>query len=210
MKLFKTILLIIITAILGGTNSVAQDLTGEIVSNKLQDKAQILNDCLLFLAQKDRSSDIKKHYMNQALSLFVNNGKPFSVDSMKYDGAYIITKSEYRNKPVKRKIKDYLQGVLDLRYTPIDLSTIKIPALPAVIDNKSFVKCGDNLYKYTTLITRELAGYIDGTPVYKDITPFEYSVFIGIKNTIDGREYIIYLSDIEVEEKEDNKNKPNG
>ncbi len=210
MKLFKTILLIIITAILGGTNSVAQELTGEMVSNKLQDKAQILNDCLLFLAQKDRSSDIKKHYMNQALSLFVNNGKPFSVDSMKYDGAYIITKSAYRNKPVKRKIKDYLQGVLDLRYTPIDLSTIKIPALPAVIDNKSFVKCGDNLYKYTTLITRELAGYIDGTPVYKDITPFEYSVFIGIKNTIDGREYIIYLSDIEVEEKEDNKNKPNG
>lgn len=205
MKFFKTILLIIITTILGVNNSVAQDLTGEIVSNKLQEKAQILNDCLLFLAQKDRSTDVKKHYMNQALSLFVNNGEPFSVDSVKFDGAYIVTKSAYRNKPVKRKIKDYLQGVMDLRYTPIDLSAIKIPALPAVIDNKSFVKCGDNLYKYTTLITRELAGYIDGTPVYKDITPYEYSVFIGAKNTIDGRDYIFYLSDIEVEEKEDNK-----
>lgn len=205
MKFFKTILLIIITTILGVNNSVAQDLTGEIVSNKLQEKAQILNDCLLFLAQKDRSSDVKKHYMDQALSLFVNNGESFSVDSVKFDGAYIVTKSAYRNKPVKRKIKDYLQGVMDLRYTPIDLSAIKIPALPAVIDSKSFVKCGDNLYKYTTLITRELAGYIDGTPVYKDITPFEYSAFIGMKDTIDGREYIFYLSDIEVEEKEDNK-----
>lgn len=205
MKQLKVITLFFVMALFGVTTSSAQELTGEIVSNKLQEKAQILNDCLSFLSQKDRSADIKKHYMDQALNLFVNNGESFSVDSVKYDGAYIVTKSAYRNKPVKRKIKDYLQGVMDLRYTPIDLSAIKIPALPSVIDSKSFVKCGDNLYKYTTLIARELAGYIDGTPVYKDITPFEYSVFIGVKDTIDGREYIFYLSDIEVEEKEDNK-----
>ena len=189
---------------LGVGNSGAQELTGEIVGNKLQEKAQILNDCLTFLAQKDRSADIKKHYMDQALSLFVNNGEPFIVDSIKYEGSFILTKSAYRNKPVKRKVKDYLQGVMDMRYTPIDLSAIKLPALPALIDSKSFVKCGDNLYKYSTIITRELAGYIDGTPVYKDITPFEYSIFIGMKDTIDGKEYVIYLSDIEVEEKDDN------
>lgn len=205
MKQLKVIILFFVMAIFGVATSSTQEIIGEIVCNKLQEKAQILNDCLSFLSHKDRSTDIKKHYMNQALSLFVNNGEPFSVDSVKFDGAYIITKSAYRNKPVKRKIKDYLQGVMDLRYTPIDLSAIKVPALPAVIDNKSFVKCGDNLYKYTTLITRELAGYIDGTPVYKDITPYEYSVFIGLKDTIDGREYIFYLSDIEVEEKENNK-----
>lgn len=205
MKLFKTIVLISIIAILGVANSTAQELTGEMVSNKLKEKAQILNDYLLFLAQKDRSLDIKKHYMEQAKSLFVNNGEPFCVDSVKYDGAYIVTKSAYRNKPVKRKISDYLQGVVDLRYTPIDLTVIKIPALPAVIDNKSFVKCGDNLYKYTALITREHAGYIDGIPVYKDITRYEYSVFIGVKDTIDGREYIIYLSDVEVDENYDKK-----
>lgn len=204
MKLYKTIFLLLLAVILSVPNSAAQELTGEIVSNKLQEKAQILNDCLTFLAQKDRSADIKKHYMDQALCLFVNNGEPFSVDSIKYEGSFILTKSAYRNKPVKRKVKDYLQGVMDLRYTPIDLSAIKIPALPALIDSKSFVKCGDNLYKFTTMITRELAGYIDGTPVYKDITPFEYSIFIGMKDSIDGKEYVIYLSDIEVEEKDDN------
>lgn len=204
MKQIKNVAIIFALLILGVVNSAAQELTGEIVSNKLQEKAQILNDCLTFLAQKDRSADIKKHYMDQALSLFVNNGEPFSVDSTKYEGSFILTKSAYRNKPVKRKVKDYLQGVMDLRYTPIDLSVIKIPALPALIDSKSFVRCGDNLYKFTTLITRELAGYIDGTPVYKDINPFKYSIFIGMKDTIDGKEYVIYLSDIEVEEKEDN------
>lgn len=205
MKQIKVFFVLFISVLLGSFASHAQNMTGEIVSNKLQEKAQILNDCLMFLSQKDRSVDIKKHYMNQALSLFVNNGEPFRTDSMKYEGAYIITKSSLRNKPVKRKIKDFLQGVMDLRYTPIDLTAIKIPALPAIIDSKSFVKCGDNLYRFTTLITRELAGYIDGTPVYKDITPFEYSVFIGMKDTIDGKEYTIYLSDIEVEEKDDNK-----
>lgn len=75
----------------------------------------------------------------------------------------------------------------------------KIPALPSMIDSNNFVKCGDNLYKLSTLITRELAGHIDGTPVYKDVTPFEYSVFIEMKDTIDGKEYVIYLSDIEIE-----------
>lgn len=201
----KVVVLLFISLILGSSASNAQDITGEIINNKLQEKAQILNDCLLFLSQKDRSANIKKHYLDQALSLFVNNGEPFSADSVKYEGAYIITKSSFRNKPVKRKIKDYLQGVMDLRYTPIDLTAIKIPALPAIIDSKSFVKCGDNLYRFTTLITRELAGYIEGAPVYKDIAPFEYSVFVGMKDTIDGKEYIIYLSDIEVEEKDENK-----
>lgn len=204
MKQFKTVVTIIALIILGAANSAAQELTGEIVSNKLQEKVQILNDCLSFLAQQDRSANIKKHYMDQALCLFVNNGEPFSVDSTTYEGSFILTKSAYRNKPVKRKVKDYLQGVMDLRYTPIDLSAIKIPALPALIDSKNFVKCGYDLYKFTTMITRELAGYIDGSPVYKDITPFEYSIFIGMKDTIDGKEYVIYLSDIEVEEKEHN------
>ncbi len=201
----RHIILIVSIAVLSFHCMVAQNLTGNVIVSKLKEKVEILNDYQNMLADKDKAPDVKRHYMTQALNLFVNQGEPFSIDTIKYQGAYITTKSALRNKPVKRKIKDYLQGVMDLRYTPIDLSAIKIPALPAVIDNKSFVKCGDNLYKYTTLITRELAGYIDGIPVYKDITPFEYSVFIGMKDTIDGREYIIYLSDFEVEEKEDNK-----
>lgn len=204
MKRLKVTTHILALAIIGVVSAFGQGLTGEVVSNKLQEKAQILNDCLSFLAQRDRSVDIKSHYMNQALGLFVNNGEPFSVDSTKYEGAYIITKSAYRNKPVKRKIKDYLQGVMDLRYTPLDLSAIKIPALPTLIDSKSFVKCGDNLYRFSTMITREFAGYIDGTPVYKDITPYEYSIYMGMKDTIDGKEYVIYLDSIEVEEKEEN------
>lgn len=204
MKQLKSIVLIFIISILGIETSSAQDMTGENVRNKLQEKAMLLNDCLSFLSQEDRSADIKDYYMNQALSLFVNNGEPFSVDSMKYEGSYIVMKSAYRNKSVKRKIKDYLQGVMNLRYAPIDFSTMKIPTLPMLIDMKSFVKCGDNLYKFTTTITRELAGYIDGTPVYKDIDPFEYSIYIGIMETIAGKEYVIYLSDIEIEEKEEN------
>ncbi len=205
MKQLKTITLALIVAILGVATSSAQEMTGEKVCNKLQDKVQILNDYLSLLARKDRSADIKRHYMNQALALFVNNGEPFSVDSVKYDGAYISTKSAYRNKPVKRKVKDYLQGVMDLRYTPIDLSAVKIPALPVMMDSKSLVKCGNNLYRFTALITRELAGYIDGTPVYKDITPYEYPVFIGMEGTANGKEYVVYLGDIEVEETEENK-----
>lgn len=205
MRWLKELAIFFALSIIGSATTFAQELTGEIIGNKLHEKAQILNDCLSFLAQKDRSSEIKKHYMNQALGLFVNNGEPFTVDSIKCEGSHIITKSAYRNKPVKRKVKDYLQGVMDLRYSPVDVSAIKVPALPDRIDSKDFVKCGDNLYRFSTMVTREFAGYIDGTPVYKDITPYEYSIFIGMTNTIEGQEYIIYLNDIEVYEKEDKK-----
>lgn len=203
MKRFKIILLLL-TPILGVISSAAQELTGEIITNRLQEKAQILNDYISFLAQKDRSADIKKHYMNQALNLFVNRGEPFNTDSTNFEGSFILTKSAYRNKPVKRRVKDYLQGVMDLRYAPIDLSALKIPTLPGLIDSKSFVKCGYDLFRFSTMITRELAGYIDDTPVYKDITPFEYSIYIGLEDSINGKEYVIYLSEIEVEDKEEN------
>lgn len=183
----------------------SQTMSGEQLASKLQSKAQILNDCINFLADKDRSNDVKQHYMVQALNLFVNNGEPFKVDSIQTEGSYIITKSDYSKKPVKRRVKDFLQGIIDLRYTPIDVTSIKVPALPAVINPTEFVKVGDNIYRYSTLITRELAGVIDGTPVYKDITPYSYTMYIGVENTPNGKEYFVYLNDIEVNEAKEQK-----
>lgn len=72
MKQFKVITLIFVMAIIGNTKTSAQDLTGEIISNSLRQKAQILNDYISLIAQKDKSMGIKKHYIDKALSLFVN------------------------------------------------------------------------------------------------------------------------------------------
>lgn len=205
MKHLKAIIFSVLMSVAGGIPSSAQSLSGEFITRKLQCNAEILNDCLTFLAKKDKSADAKEYYMNCALGLFVNKGEPFNADSVKYAGAYIVAKSAYRSKPVKRRLKDYLQGVKDLRYTALDVSNIKIPALPSQIDCKKLVKCGNDLYRLTTTITRELAGYIDHTPVYKDITPYDYSVYIRMTNTVNGEECTVYLSDIEVDEKGDKK-----
>lgn len=183
----------------------SQTLTGEYLSSKLKESAVILNDYQNMIADKDKDPEVKRHYMAQALNLFVNQGNPFSVDSTKYQGSSIITKSALRDKLVRRKIKDYFQGVMDLRYVPIDLTMMKIPSLPSQINLNDLVKYGDNQYKYTILVTREHAGYIDGTPVYKDITPYEYTLFLSLNKTIDGTEYNVYLNDIEIEEKEEGK-----
>lgn len=180
----------------------SQTLTGEYLASKIREKAIILNDYQNLIADKDKSPEIKRHYVTQALNLFVNNCNPFRIDTIQYQGPVVTMKSSLRNKPVRRKVKDYLQGVMDLRYSPVDLTSIKIPVLPNQINESDFVKCGENLYRYTCQITRELAGYMDGTPVYRDITPYEYSVFLYMNKTIDGTEYIIYLNDIEIEEKE--------
>lgn len=181
---------------------VAQTISGEDVSAKIKDMAVILNDYQNMLIDKDKSSEVKRHYMKQALRLFVNNGNPFSIDTVQYQGSTISMKSALRNKPVRRKVKDYLQGVMDLRYSPVDLTAIKIPAIPSQIKYSDLVKYGDNQYRYTFLVTRELAGYIDGTPVYRDITPHEYTIFLHLYKTIDGSDHTVYLNDIEIEEKE--------
>ena len=183
----------------------SQTLTGEYLSSKLKESAVILNDYQNMIADKDKNPDVKRHYMTQALNLFVNNGNPFNVDSIKYQGSSIITKSSLRDKLVRRKVKDYLQGIMDLRYAPIDLTTMKIPSLPSQINLNDFVKYGDNQYKYTFLVTREFAGYIDGSPVYKDITPYEYTLFLSLNKTIDGTEYNVYLNDIEIVENYETK-----
>lgn len=181
---------------------VAQTINGEDVSAKIKDVAVILNDYQNMLVDKDKSAEVKRHYLKQALSLFVNNGNPFSIDTIQYQGSTISMKSALRNKPVRRKVRDYLQGVMDLRYSPVDLTTIKIPAIPTHIKDSDLVKYGDNQYKYTFLVTRELAGYMDGTPVYRDITPYEYTIFLHLNKTTNGVDYNVYLNDIEIEEKE--------
>ena len=200
MKRYVTIIIFLI--VISGQVIMSQTLTGDIVASKIREKATMLNDYQNLIADKDKSPEIKRHYVSQALSLFVNNGNPFSVDTIQYQGPTITMKSTLRNRPVRRKVKDYLQGVMDLRYSAVDLTGIKIPVLPNQINESDFVKCEENLYRYTCQITRELAGYMDGTPVYRDITPYEYSVFLFMNKTIDGTEYIIYLNDIEIEEKE--------
>lgn len=200
MKRYIILLLSIMT--IGLPTLVAQTISGDVVSSKINETAIILNDYQNMLASKDKSPEIKRYYMNQALSLFVNNGNPFRIDTVHFQGATISMKSSLRNKPVRRKVSDYFQGVMDLRYSPVDLTAMKIPAIPSQINISDLVRFSDNLYKYTFLVTRELAGYIDGTPVYRDITPYEYSIFLLINKTIDGTEYNVLLNDIEIEEKE--------
>lgn len=199
----RQVVLIISMFVLSINCIMAQNLTGDVIISKLKEKAEILNDYQNMMADKDKSLDVKRHYMTQALNLFVNHGEPFAIDTIKYQGASITTKSALRNKPVKRKIKDYLQGVMDLRYTPIDLTTVKIPALPSQINLSDCVKYNGNQYRYTFIVTRELAGYIDGSPVYRDITPYEYTIFFSADKTIDGVEYNVFLNDITIDEKEE-------
>lgn len=180
-------------------NIVAQTLTGDMIASQLKEKASILNDYQNMLVDKEKSPEVKSYYKKQALGLFVNNGNPFKIDSLSYSGSTITTSSIYRSKPVTRKVTDYLQGLIEMRFVPIDLNGLKIPAFPSVINEADIVKYGENQYKYTILVTRELAGYIDNTPVYKDITPYEYTVFLSLQKSIAGTEYIVYLNDIVVE-----------
>lgn len=201
MKAFRLLFTVLIAFV--SQIAIAQPLTRDMITSQIKEKVSILNDYQYMLIDSTKSFDVKSYYKKQALSLFVNQGDPFVVDSLSYSGSSITTSSIYRNRPITRRIKDYLQGLIEMRFAPIDLSGLKIPDFPNTINEDEIIKYGENQYRCTFLITREFAGYIDNTPVYKDITPYKYTVFLSFNKTIAGTEYNIYLNDLVIEKNAD-------
>lgn len=197
---------LILCAILAPISAYPQELTGEQLTALFQRNTSILYDCIMLMSDKSKPLDVRDYYVKRALNLFVNQGESFPLDSVVKPGAKITVKSKYRSKPVQRLAKDYFTGLKELRYPTPEISALKFPSFPNRIDLSTAKQINNNLYMVKIPITREFVGYIDGTPVYKDITHYDYTLFYTIENSIDGKEFLIFFHDIEIPESNDKKN----
>lgn len=177
-----------------GTSAYAQTDGGitELMKQRAQQKVAQMNDNISFMADKSKSLDTRNYYKKRALNLFIEKGEPFEEEGIHNTGVKMETTSVYRKKPSRRLMKDYFTGLVNLRYSKVDIQSTKVHE----IEVSDLQKIDDNKYVCTAYFEQVFVGYRDGVPVYKDRTRKKVKVYILAEETIDGQEFIILLGDV--------------
>jgi hypothetical protein len=89
-------------------------------------------------------------------------------------------------------MKDYFTGLVNLRYSKVNIQSTKINE----IQISDLQKVDDNKYVCTAYYEQVFVGYRDGKPIYKDRTRKKVKVYILSEETIDGEEFIVLLGDV--------------
>lgn len=148
------------------------------VPTGLQEQAreiQKLYNYLAIIGDKSRDLEHRKGYVDKALHLFVNNGDSFEVNGAIREGATIGILS--KNKLVKKRIKEYLNGLMNLRYMPVLITDVTC----AVVNKENIVKVAEGKYIATCYVDNAFCGFRDGYPMYKDITRREIKFQVNIE-----------------------------
>lgn len=164
----------------------------ELMKQRAQQKVAQMNDNISFMADKSKSVDTRNYYKKRALNLFIEKGEPFEEEGIHNAGVKMETTSVYRKKPSRRLMKDYFTGLVNLRYSKVDIQSTKVHE----IEVSDIQKIDDNKYVCTAYFEQVFIGYRDGAPIYKDRTRKKVKVYILAEETIDGQEFIVLLGDV--------------
>lgn len=192
MKNLKHIICLMLLFI--GASAFAQKDAGisELMKQRAQQKVAQMNDNISFMADKSKDLNTRNYYRGRALNLFVEKGEPFEEDGIRNSGVKMETTSVYRKKPLRRLMKDYFTGLVNLRYSKVNIQSTKVHE----IEVSELLKVDDNKYVCTAYFEQIFVGYRDGKPVYKDRTRKKVKVYILAEETIDGQEFIVLLGDV--------------
>lgn len=193
MKVIRYILFMMLLSVVGASAFAQSDAgISELMKQRAQQKVAQMNDNISFMADKSKNLDTRNYYRGRALNLFVERGEPFEEEGIHNSGVKMETTSIYRKKPTKRLMKDYFTGLVNLRYSKVDIQSTKVHE----IEVSDLQKVDDNKYVCTAYFEQIFIGYQDGRPVYKDRTRKKVKVYILAEETIDGQEFFVLLGDV--------------
>ena len=177
-----------------GSSVIAQNdaAISELMWQRVPQKVAQMNDNISFMADKSKDLNTRNYYRGRALNLFVEKGEPFEEEGIHNTGVKMETTSVYRKKPSRRLMKNYFTGLVNLRYSKVDIQSTKVHE----IEVSDLQKVDDNKYVCTAYFEQIFVGYRDGRPVYKDRTRKKVKVYILAEETIDGQEFIVLLGDV--------------
>lgn len=192
MKKLKHIICLVLLLI--GASAFAQNDAGisELMKQRAQQKVAQMNDNISFMADKSKDLNTRYYYRGRALNLFIEKGEPFEEEGIHNKGVKMETTSIYRKKPSSRLMKAYFDGLVNLRYSKVDIQSTKVHE----IEVSDLQKIDDNKYVCTAYFEQIFVGYIDGKTEYKDRTRKKVKVYILAEETIDGQEFIVLLGDV--------------
>lgn len=177
-----------------GASAFAQNDAGisELMKQRAQQKVAQMNDNISFMADKSKDLNTRNYYRRKALNLFIEKGEPFEEEGIHNTGVKMETTSIYRRKPSRRLMKDYFTGLVNLRYSKVDIQSTKVHE----IEISDLQKIDDDKYVCTAYFEQIFVGYRDGIPIYKDRTRKKVKIYILAEETIDGQEFIVLLGDV--------------
>lgn len=165
----------------------------EIIKERWQQEIGNLNDYISIMADKTKSLDTRNYYKERALKLFIGGGEAFVEDGIYNSGVKIEIASVYRKRPLHRLLKDYFSGLVNLRYSKVDIQPIILDGIE-ILDYK---KIDHSKYEITaSILQQSFAGMRDGKQVLGDKTRQNCKIHILEEKTVDGIEYIVLLGNI--------------
>ncbi len=168
----------------------------EMLKRRVAEKVGMMNDYIQFMADKKKTLNTRKIYKDKALNLFIGLGNAYEEDGRPKDGVVMETTSLYRKTPLRRLMRDYFTGLMNLKYTQVDIESTEAASMK-VSNLKKIAETEDGtVYECTCYFDQAFIGYIDGVPQYKDITRKKVTCRIIAEDTVEGEEYTVMLGDV--------------
>lgn len=152
--------------------------------------AQLLDD-IEIIANPENSKDVRTRFKGKAVRLFIANCEPYEEEGIQKKGVEMEITSIYRTKPRRRLMKDYFTGLMNLRYSKVEIKSSKIHDIQV----SELRQIDENTFVCTAVFVQVFVGFKDGKPVYTDRTKKSVKCYVYREDTMDGYEYIVKLGD---------------
>lgn len=151
------------------------------------------------IANKNRSLDVRRLYVKQALNMFLGNGEAYTDPDGYQQPAVTMEVVSLRNKiPRKQTLKRYLNNLIDIKaYANVEIRQAQTYYV-------SDWRQQGQYYVATATIYQEFIGYVlvDGKtrPRYRDVTSKTIKIYLVQEEDIEGKKWVIKFGDISVKE----------
>ncbi len=197
LKIFPGIAALLLCVPVYGATTDAQKM--QLMKERAQQKVAQMTDNISFMADKGKSVDTRQYFRKKALNLFIGHGNAYEEQGRRKEGVKMQTTSIYSKKPSTKLIKDYFTGLINLKYSKVDIKSTDI----VDIKISDLQKIDDDTYVCTAFFVQEFRGFRDTKPVYGDRTSKKVKVYIKVEEDIEGNsEFIVMLGDVTAMETE--------
>lgn len=187
--LYRIVLVFVFSAF--ASISFAQQDIEEMIHIRVPEKVAQLLDDIEIIANPENSKDVRTIFKGKAVRLFIANCEPYEEEGIQKKGVEMEITSIYRTKPRRRLMKDYFTGLMNLRYSKVEIKSSKIHDIQV----SELRQIDENTFVCTAVFVQVFVGFKDGKPVYTDRTKKSVKCYVYREDTMDGYEYIVKLGD---------------
>lgn len=184
-----TMLLLVMMVI---TQAFAQSSATEQIKRRAAEKVGLMNDYISYMANKKKSDKTRIYYKTKALRLFAGGGDSYEENGVQKEGVQMEVTSINRKTKSRRLMKEYFQSLINFNYNDVQITSTDV----ADIKVSQLQRIGENLFVCTCYFEQAFVGYMDGRPVYKDITRKHVKCYVYAEETESGTEFMVLLGDV--------------